>query len=1615
MGNNAGTITNAYATGAVSGTVGNAGGLVGANDTVGTITNSYATGTVHGGGGIGGLVGTNGGTISDAYAIGAVSGSSAIGGLVGYNDQGTIANAFSTGAVSASGGYAGGLVGTASQGSVANSYWNIQTSGQSASAGGTGMTTAQLQGALPSGFGNTLWATGAGLYPYLLWQYPATPQAVSGTAYGAGGGTALNAGSVSVLANGAAEGTVSTGANGYYYELLAPGTISSGGTAVVAYENGGGARVATLTGTTSGFDIWGNTLIAPTSATTYSAASATSLQSQDSALIAQAVGSNTTAASLVAGLTNSGYIASGNFTVDQALTLSNGLYVQAAGNITVADALTLPGANGLTLAAGGALAINAPVSVTGAGAVTLAAGYDTTTVPGTSLLELSFGAGDDINYGSTNNGGSLSINGTAYTLLYTMGDVQNVNSGLNGDYALATPLNAATDSTTPLSWVPLGTDGSSNFLNNGNGFAGIFEGLGNTISNLTVNIGSNFYAGLFGGSSGTIRDIGLIGGSVSGANYVGGLVGFNLGTITNAYATGAVSGGDGIGGLVGLNFFGSITNAYATGAVSGTGIDVGGLAGANLVGGTIANAYATGAVSSTGGYSAVGGLVGSNFSTITNAYATGAVSGTGGYSAVGGLAGTNFGTITNAYATGAVSGTGSDVGGLVGYNDNSGTITNGYWDTQTSGQSAGIGADNNNQSGNVTGQTTALLQGTRPGGFDPAVWGTGTGLFPYFLWQYPSGTPQAISGTAYNAGGGTALDAGSVSVQADGTALGTASTGFNGYYYLLEAPGTINSGNTALIATSSANGARLDTVADALNSANNVSGFDIWGNTLIAPTSATTYSAASATSLQSQDSALIAQAVGSNTTAASLVAGLTNSGYIASGNFTVDQALTLSNGLYVQAAGAITVADALTLPGANGLTLAAGGALAIDAPVSVTGAGAVTLAAGYDTTTVPGTSLLELSFGAGDDINYGSTNNGGSLSINGTGYTLLYTMGDVQNVNSGLNGDYALATPLNATTPPSWVPLGTNGSGHILNNGNGFAGIFEGLGNTISNLTVNIGSNSDAGLFGVSSGTIRDVGLIGGSVGGVNYVGGLAGLNYGTITNAYATGTVSGTGSYVGGLVGFNLGTITNAYATGAVSGTGSYVGGLVGENYLGTITNAYATGAVSGTNFVGGLAGANLGGTIANAYATGAVSGTGSYVGGLAGTNYSGTITNAYATGAVSSFGEGVGGLVGGNFSATITNAYATGAVSGRGDVGGLAGANFSGAIANAYATGAVSGTGSYVGGLLGANGSGTIANSYWNTTTSGQSVGIGADNNNQSGNVTGLTTLQFLTQGPIASGAFSSSDWVAGYPYPVLKALPYLVVDATGTLEYGNTTPLVSVTDITDQNGNTASALVNTAALEFVSGANSQSNVGTYLAGGSGLSAPGYQIAYALTNVSVTPRPLTIDANAQTEEYGTALPALTYTLGGDGLVNNDTLSGALATAAGPTANVGLYAITQGTLAASSNYAVTYTGANVSVTPRPLTIDATPQTEEYGTALPALTYTLGGDGLVNNDTLSGALATTAGPTANVGLYAITQGTLAASSNYAVTYNGANVSVTTRPLTIDANAQTETMAARRPR
>ena len=80
---------------------------------------------------------------------------------------------------------------------------------------------------------------------------------------------------------------------------------------------------------------------------------------------------------------------------------------------------------------------------------------------------------------------------------------------------------------------------------------------------------SSSIGGLVGShENGVIRES-RASGNVMGYQYIGGLVGWNEGSIANTYAEGTVSGFARIGGLVGLYKAGRITNSYAIGRTSG--------------------------------------------------------------------------------------------------------------------------------------------------------------------------------------------------------------------------------------------------------------------------------------------------------------------------------------------------------------------------------------------------------------------------------------------------------------------------------------------------------------------------------------------------------------------------------------------------------------------------------------------------------------------------------------------------------------------------------------------------------------------------------------------------------------------------------------------------------------------------------------------------------------------------------------------------------------------------------------------------------------------------------------------------------------------------------------
>ncbi|MBK5913729.1 GLUG motif-containing protein [Rhodocyclus purpureus] len=340
------------------------------------------------------------------------------------------------------------------------------------------------------------------------------------------------------------------------------------------------------------------------------------------------------------------------------------------GNIHVNDAVSWS-SNTLTLRATNDVRINAVMTASGEASLNLE--------PGSGKVLMGFDAEGNfagrVDFPGRSGTGFLTINGLPYTVINALGaqgsltglDLQGVNGNLGGRYALGGDIDASTTS----DW-----NGGAGFQPLGgrrNPFTGKFDGLGHTITGLTINFPQTIGVGLFGStsSSSSLRNVGLVGGSVTGRGFVGGLVGENYGKIDNSFAKVDASGLDSVGGLVGINYDAPINNSYATGNVSsGAGSNAGGLVGNNN--GPISDSYATGKVYGNG---LVGGLAGYNYGPISNSYATGNV--TSDDFAVGGLVGLNYSQITNSHASGSVTGHDSFIGGLVGDNEGA-TISNSY-------------------------------------------------------------------------------------------------------------------------------------------------------------------------------------------------------------------------------------------------------------------------------------------------------------------------------------------------------------------------------------------------------------------------------------------------------------------------------------------------------------------------------------------------------------------------------------------------------------------------------------------------------------------------------------------------------------------------------------------------------------------------------------------------------------------------------------------------------------------------------------------------------------------------------------------------------------------------
>ncbi len=178
-----------------------------------------------------------------------------------------------------------------------------------------------------------------------------------------------------------------------------------------------------------------------------------------------------------------------------------------------------------------------------------------------------------------------------------------------------------------------------------------------------------------------------------------------------------------------------------------------------------------------------------------------------------------------------------------------------------------------------------------------------------------------------------------------------------------------------------------------------------------------------------------------------------------------------------------------------------------------------------------------------------------------------------------------------------------------------------------------------------------------------------------------------------------------------------------------------------------------------------------------------------------------------------------------------------------------------------------------------------------------------------------------------------------------------------------------------------------------------------------SITPKTLTVSATASNKTYdGNTSASVNLLLAGvvsvSSVVDDVVASGTgvfIDRNAGTVKTVNVSGIVLSG-ADSGNYTVASTASTTAdILAKPLTVTADAKTKVAGTTDPALTYST--VGLVDGDSATGSLTRDAGEA--VGTYPITQGTLSFGSNYDVTYQGANLTITQAPATLSEVAINE--------
>ncbi len=801
-------------------------------------------------------------------------------------------------------------------------------------------------------------------------------------------------------------------------------------------------------------------------------------------------------------------------------------------------------------------------------------------------------------------------------------DLDAVRNNLTASYILMNSLTAEDVDYAGLGsdWIPIGNDTAQ--------FTGNFNGNNNTISNLTINLPSTDYVGLFGYVTGDISNVNLNVVNVTGQNYVGGLAGsINGGSIFNSSSIGIVSGGGHVGGLVGstINPAMAISNSYSTVNVTGSGDYVGGLTGS--LEGTITNSYAIGKVN---GSSKVGGLIGI-------------------------IGGAGSGTLNNSYATGAVTGS-SEVGGLVGtlYNGfiGSSIISNSsvrISDSQKlSASTAGVGLVIGAYSSGTITSTFGTVYDSQFGNITFLDWNVtnpaGGNLFDYIYINnnsaYVNGSIAGLNKSANITLTGLRTNYANPKIYRDGTNVCNSTTTPSCYNFT-----SLNAG-TVVFNVSSWSNYSIEGDVQIIGVLPNINNFStIYGATNFS--AITDFTNVTDLTLATQFGKIqFASNYGVNISGANLDSAVViGNGFVSvntsalSSSFNHSANITLNN---LACPGKIYFGN--NVYSSVSSIIAEGNVCNASSDPSCTSIVCV----GNNLTFTVSHFTGFAGAGAGTPENPYQITNWTQLNATRNNLTASYLL---MNNLSAEDGDYS-------GLGSDWMPIGDSGMP--------FSGNFNGNGKTISNLTIprgttNVPANKYLGLFGyVSGGNIYNINMVNVTITGYAYVGGLVGWQSSSnITNSFSTSTLTGGDGSLqfGGLVGHqqDSSSITNSFSTSTlIGGDGSsQFGGLVGHQQdSSSITNSFSTSTLIGgasSYYFGGLVGSHLSfSIITNSSSTSTLTGGdgSSYFGGLVGYQDSSSITNSafrISDGSILNSSTDVGLIVGLYVEGAITSTYGT------------------------------------------------------------------------------------------------------------------------------------------------------------------------------------------------------------------------------------------------------------------------------------------------------------------------------------------------------------------------------------